>query len=218
MNTHKALTYSTFVIQTKDNNVNFIPMKNLIKTGLLSVALLTSLVANASKIITTASAKDKVVYIGLTNISKGEIISIKDTDGVRLYSEVLEQDESFNKKFDFSTTPSGIYFIETKEAKEITVTPVIVSEDKVSIITDSSKRFRAPSVKLEGTIARVLVRNFNEVPVEINIYDTNGETLKTETRNNLLIYNAYNFSDLKEGTYTISVTQGDYNFTETIKL
>mgnify|MGYP000232895558 CR=1 FL=1 len=74
MNTHKALTYSTFVIQIKDNNVNFIPMKNLIKTGLLSVALLTSLVANASKIITTASAKDKVVYIGLTNISKGEVI------------------------------------------------------------------------------------------------------------------------------------------------
>ncbi len=193
-------------------------MNKLIKTGLLSVALLASLVANASKIITTASSKGKVVYIGLTNISEGEVISIIDTDGVRLYSESLDQSLSFNKKFDFSTTPNGIYFIETKEAKEITVTPVIVSEDKVAVVTESSKRFRAPKVKIDGDIARVLVRNFNESPVSITIYDADGNVLKTESSESLLIYNAYNFTNLKEGTYTVSVSQGDYNFTETIKL
>lgn len=193
-------------------------MNKLIKTGLLSVALLGSLVANASKIVTTASSKSKVVYIGLTNISQGEVLSIKDTDGVQLYSVSLDKSEAFNKKFDFSTIPSGVYFIETKEAKEITVTPLIVSEDKVAIITDSSKRFRAPSITLDGKVARILVRNFNEVPVSITIYDEAGNKLKEDKSLNLLVYNAYNFSDLPEGAYTISVTQGDYNFTETVKL
>lgn len=193
-------------------------MKNLIKTGLLSVALLGSLVANASKIITTASSKGKVVYIGLTNISEGEVISIVDTEGVSLYSESLDESLAFNKKFDFTTTPNGVYFIETKEAKEITVTPVIVSDNKVAIVTESSKRFRAPDVKIEGDVAKVLIRNFHEFPVSISIYDTDGNVLKKQTSDSLLIYYAYNFTDLDKGDYTISVTQGDYNFTETIKL
>lgn len=193
-------------------------MNKLIKTGLLSVALLGSLVANASKIVTTAISNSKVVYIGLTNVSQGEVLSIKDTDGVQLYSVSLDKSEAFNKKFDFSTLPSGVYFIETKEAKEITVTPLIVSEDKVAVITDSSKRFRAPSITLDGKVARILVRNFNEVPVSITIYDEAGNKLKEDKSLNLLVYNAYNFSDLPEGAYTISVTQGDYNFTETVKL
>jgi len=193
-------------------------MKKLIKTGLLSVALVASLVANASKIVTTASSKSKVVYIGLTNISQGEVLSIKDADGVKLYSESLGKTKAFNKKFDFSSIPNGIYFIETKEAKEITVTPVIVSEDKVAIIKESTKRFRAPSITLNDNVARVLVRNFSEAPVSIYIYDDAGNELKTDKSENLLIYNAYNFSDLSAGTYTISVTQGEYNFTETIKI
>lgn len=193
-------------------------MKKLIKTGLLSVALVASLVANASKIVTTASSKSKVVYIGLTNISQGEVLSIKDAYGVKLYSKSLGSTKAFNKKFDFSSTPNGIYFIETKEAKEITVTPVIVSEDKIAIIKESSKRFRAPNITLNDNVARVLVRNFNEVPVSINIYDDAGNALKEDKTENLLIYNAYNFSDLPTGTYTISVTQGEYNFTETIKI
>lgn len=193
-------------------------MNKLIKTGLLSVALLGSLVANASKIVTTASSKSKVVYIGLTNISQGEVLSIKDTDGVQLYSVSLEKSDSFNKKFDFSTLPTGVYFIETKEVKEITVTPIVVSEEKVAIITDSGQRFRAPSITLSENIAKILVRNFNEVPVSINIYDELGNKLKEDKSESLLIYNAYNFSSLSKGTYTISVTQGDYNFTETVKL
>lgn len=193
-------------------------MNKLIKTGLLSAALLASVVANASKIITTASSKSKVVYIGLTNISQGEVLSIKDTEGVQLYSVSLDKSDTFNKKFDFSSIPSGVYFIETKEAKEITVTPLIVTPEKVSVITKTSKRFRAPSITVDDNVARVLVRNFNEVPVSISIYDEEGNVLKKDDSENLLIYNAYNFANLPEGNYTFFVTQGDYNFTEIVKL
>lgn len=193
-------------------------MKNLIKIGCVSVALLTSVITHASKIVTTASAKSKVVYISLVNVTKGEVLNIKDTDGVKLYSESISDESSFNKKFDFSSTPNGIYFIETKESKEITVTPVIVSEDKVSILSASSKRFRAPSITVDGDIARILVRNFNEVEVSIVIYDENGNVLKEEKSKNLLIYNAYNFANTDKGTFTVSVTEGDYNFTETFKI
>lgn len=193
-------------------------MKNLIKIGCVGVALLTSVITHASKIVTTASAKSKVVYISLVNVTKGEVLNIKDTDGVKLYSESISDESSFNKKFDFSSTPNGIYFIETKESKEITVTPVIVSEDKVSILTASSKRFRAPSITVDGDIARILVRNFNEVEVSIVIYDEGGNILKEEKSKNLLIYNAYNFANTDKGTFTVSVTEGDYNFTETFKI
>ena len=193
-------------------------MNKLIKTGLLSAALLASVVANASKIITTASSKSKVVYIGLTNISQGEVLSIKDTEGVQLYSVSLDKSDAFSKKFDFSSIPSGVYFIETKEAKEITVTPLIVTPEKVSVITKTSKRFRAPSITVDDNVARVLVRNFNEVPVSISIYDEEGNVLKKDDSENLLIYNAYNFANLPEGNYTFFVTQGDYNFTEIVKL
>jgi len=192
-------------------------MIKLAKTGLLSVALLATVVANASKIVTTNSSKNKVVNIALTEITEGETLSIIDTNGVRLYSETLEQNKAYTKNFDFSTLPLGIYFIETKETKQIAVTPIVVEENRVSILTDNIKRFRAPEIKIDETIARVMVRNFNEAPVSITVYDSDGYELKTDYSKSLLIYNAYNFERLGKGEYTISVTQGDYNFTEKIK-
>jgi len=61
-----------------------------------------------------------------------------------------------------------------------------------------------------------MVRNFNEVPVSITIYNTGGYELKTDNSKSLLVYNSYNFENLEKGEYIISVTQGDYNFIEKV--
>jgi len=143
-------------------------------------------------------------------------LSIIDTNGLTLYSETLDTVESYTKNFDFSTLPAGIYFIETKETKQISVTPIVINKKEIDILTNATKKFRAPDIKIDEKIARVMVRNFNEVPVSITIYDTNGEILKTDYSKSLLMYQAYNFSNVEKGTYTIFVTQGDYNFTKTV--
>jgi len=189
-----------------------------IKTGLLSVALLATAVANASKIVTIKNTENKTVRIELSAITEGETISVIDANGVNLYSEDLQEKDSYAKKFDFSTLPTGVYFIETKETKQIAITPVVVNEDKINILTEATKRFKAPEVKVEENTARILVKNFNEAAVSISIYDINGNLIKNESSKNLLIYQAYNFDNLEKGTYTISVTQGEYSFTEKVEL
>ena len=64
-------------------------MKKLIKIGLLSVALLASVVANASEKLNVkvASKTSKILSISLAEVTKGETIYIKDFNGEILFSE-----------------------------------------------------------------------------------------------------------------------------------
>ncbi len=191
-------------------------MIKLIKNGLLSVTLLATVAVNASKIVTTKTADAKVLNITLTEITKNEVLSIKDTNGVILYTVKLQETKSFNKKFDFNTLPNGVYFLESKQLKEITVTPLILNEDKASFLFNTTKTFTAPTLKVDESIVRVFLKNFDKHPVNISIYDSKGIEIVSESNKELVVYKDYDFSKLEKGNYTVSVSHGDYTFNEEI--
>jgi|GEM_PF-1877152 len=195
-------------------------MIKLAKTGLLSVALLATVVANASKIGVVKSSKDKIVNISFTEITKEETISVIDIQGVKLYTEKLKNKNSYIKKFDFSSLPIGIYFFESRGAKEINVTPIIIKKDIATVLSEDTKTYNAPEIKLDTdtSIASVMVKNFDSSTVVITIYDAYGNELENSIYKNLLVYKAYNFSKSKKETYTISVTQAGYTFNKSIDL
>jgi len=192
-------------------------MFKLAKSGLLSVALLATVVVKASKIVTVSSPGAKVVNITLSDVSEGEILSIVDADGVKLLEETLTQSDSFTKTINFSTLESGVYFLETRKAKEVNVTPVIVKSKSVSIVPSLTKTYTAPKIQLDGTLAKIFINNFDKSLVEVSIYDNTGKEVKLESSKDLIVYRFFNFSNLGSGTYSISVNQGKHNFTEEVK-
>ena len=196
-------------------------MNKLIKLGLLSAALLGTIVANASDKLNVkvASKASKMLSISLTEVVSGEVIYIKDLKGDVLFSEKLEKSANYTKIFSFSTLPTGVYFIESKDSTKVQVTPVVVSADSVTLVDNSTKTFTAPEVTFNGDVMKVLVRNYNNAEVAIAIYDELGVLLnKTKENKNTLVFGHYNIVKLNSTKVIISVTEGDYNFTKEIKL
>jgi len=191
-------------------------MVKYIKTVLLGLVLLTTIVANASKIETTKNSKNKVVYITLTDIAEGEVLSINNSNGLELFSETLHQSNSYRKEFDFSTFPTGVYYLKTKKESNtsgIDATQIIVQDDEVSIIPNAIKIFKTPELKLyDESILKIVLNNPRNLPINISIYDPNGIEIKTNYLEDKTIYKAYNFNELEKGTYTISISQGDGYF------
>ena len=193
-------------------------MKKILKSGLLSVALLATLGANAADEVKVIAAAKKV-NVSLTKVNKGEKFSILDRNGVSLYSEILKKEKNYEKTFDFSNLPEGVYFLESKESEKINVTPVIITEKEISVIPEGSKIYKAPTFTFDKGIARVTIDNKVEAEVAMYVYDSTGiELMATETAKNIVIIRAFDFKELPSGTYTIVVQEDDYTFTETIDL
>jgi len=193
-------------------------MKNVIKRGLLSVALLATIVAQATNKIAVKNSKDKKVEISMTSEVGGETLSIVDTKDEVLFTERLQKGNWLHKTFDFSTAPEGIYFIQSKEAGRIEVTPVIVAEDKVTVLEDSKKVFKAPSVTLNDKIAKVLINNFNKSEVKLSILNEDGVEIYNTHNHELVTYSAFNLDKLPSGEYTVITKIADYSFEDTIEL
>jgi len=196
-------------------------MKKLIKLGLLSAALLATVAANASEKLSVkvASKASKMLSISLTEVAKDEIIYIKDFNGEILFSEKLEKSANYTKVFSFSTLPAGLYFVESNASDKIQSTPVVVDNKSVTLVDKSAKTYTAPVITLNENVMKVLVRNYNNAPVSISVYDQLGTLLsKSEDNTNTLVFGHYDTAKLASEVVIISVTEGDYNFIKEIKL
>lgn len=195
-------------------------MKNILKKGLLSVALIGSIAANASeKIKVKVAETSKMLAIELTNVKEGETISIKDLNGAALFSENLKEANEYTKVFSLSTLPEGLYFVESEESSKIVVTPVIISKDGVALVANATETYLAPEISIEGDVLKVMVRNYPKVPVSISIYSDSGSLLTiAEDNTNTLVFGSYKITDIKTEKLTVSVSEGDHSFIKEIKL
>ena len=198
-------------------------MKKVIKLGLLSVALLSAVVVNASEKlrVRVASNSAKMLAISLTEVTSGEVMHIKDFKGEVLFSEKLEKAPTYTKVFSFSTLPHGLYFIESRDEEKVQVSPVVVNKDGVALVDSSVKTYLAPKISVSENIMNVSVRNYNKEEVTISVYDDFGTLInKTKGNTNTLVYGNYDISQLisQAKKLTVSVTTGDYNFIKEIDL
>jgi len=193
-------------------------MNRIIKTGLLSVALLAAVVVQASNKIIVKASESKKVEISLSEVASVETLIIKDVQNVILFKENIAVGETLEKTFDFSTIPTGLYFIEVREEKRIEVTPVLITEASATIVPNSSKKYKAPSITLSDKVAKIFVNNFNEDVVRLILVSESGEELFTKETKELVSYSALNFSALDEGDYTLYTTIDGHSFEDTITI
>jgi len=196
-------------------------MNKVIKLGLLSVALLATVVVNASEKLNVrvASSSSKMLSISLTEVDKGEVVYIKDFRGEVLFFEQLDEADNYTKIFSFSTLPDGLYFVESKTDKKVQSTPIIINKEGVALVGDSAKTFNAPEVTFNGDIMKVLIRNYSNAAVSIAIYDESGILINESDKNtNTLVFGHYDISKLNSESIVISVLEGEYNFVKEVKL
>jgi len=133
----------------------------LIKIGMLSVSLITSLLVMSSEKYNVGinSVKSKIVSLSLTETVDKEVVYFKDFNGEVLFSENLKESSNYTKVFNLSTLPNGIYFVESATENRVLSTQIVVSDDGVNLVNKSIDTYTTPKISLNENHFEVSIAN-----------------------------------------------------------
>jgi len=163
-------------------------MKNTIKTSkkiLLTVAMLTAMLGNANE--TSFNIKDDAKKTALTinNVKEGNLISIKDQNGIILYKELIQTSGSYEKRFDLTALPNGDYFFELDKDLEIKTIPFTVKSNNVVFNKEKEVVIFKPYVNQKKGLVLISKLAPNLEPLTINIYAETNTGLKPVHHENI---------------------------------
>ena len=189
-------------------------MKNVIKHSkkiLLAVAMLTVLVCNAKE--KSSALKKGLIKTALTlnNVKEGNLLSIKDQNGITLYKELIVESGTYKKGFDLTALPNGDYFFEVDKDVEIKTIPFTVKANTVVFKKSEEVTVFKPFVREKDGVVFISKLSPNYGALKVNIYaNYKGEyqLLQSDKYENLqTIEKAYK---LEKGSYKI-VMSSDNN-------
>lgn len=191
-------------------------MKKIIKHSkkiLVAVTMLTVLVGNA-KDKSTALKKGLIkTALTINNVKKGNLLSIKDQNGVVLYKELIEESGTYKKGFDLTALPDGDYFFQVDKDIEVKTIPFTVKANKVLFKKNEEVTVFKPFVTEKDGYVYISKLAPDYASLKIDIYGSfNGDyaLLHSDKFENLqTIEKAYK---LEKGTYKIVVNSDDNEY------
>ncbi|WP_100613788.1 hypothetical protein [Confluentibacter citreus] len=200
-------------------------MKKVIKNtkkGILMVAMLAASLSFAKEGTPFFSIKNESERTSLTLslVKKGNLLSIKDDNGMILYKELIQTTGIYTKGFDLTALPNGDYIFELDSDIEIKTIPFTVESNNVVFKKDMEKSIFKPVARVQGNLVFVSQLTLNDEPLKIDIYfegSNNSELMLTETiKDTKCIERVYRLTGLKTGDYKLVFTTSGREFTKII--
>ncbi|WP_452230676.1 hypothetical protein [Lacinutrix sp. MEBiC02404] len=176
-------------------------MKKLMKSTLVLVVLFTTLLANANAPLN--SLKDaKRTTLTLNDVKKGDELLIKNTYGIILYNEFIQNSGDYTKGFDLTELPNGDYFFELNKDFKIVIIPFQVSNNIVVFKKEKESIIFKPHVRNKKNKVYISKLSLNQEPLDINVYyeDAEGDIFN-------LIYSETIMDDSKNISRVLSLDQ-----------
>lgn len=182
-------------------------MKNLIKKNVVLVMLFTVLCSYAKETSSILNNENGKTILVLKEVKQGEQVIIKDTYGVVLFEESIQQNGNYMKSFDLTGLPDGHYNFELDKALKTKIFPFKVSLNNVTFDKTNETVFYKPVVKLKDNVLYINKLNIGKAELKIKVYYKSEEgitLINSETIENALeIKRLYSLSKEKTGTYKI---------------
>ncbi|MEL0651955.1 hypothetical protein V6246_11015 [Algibacter sp. TI.3.09] len=196
-------------------------MKNAItisKKIILSAVFCTTLLSNANTGNNMLVDKDLVkTALTINNVKAGNLLSIKDVNGITLYKEFIEESGVYRKGFDLTALPNGNYIFEVDKDLEVEMIPFTVSNNKVVFNRDAEVTIYKPFVRQENDAIYIsqFLPDFSKAKIEIYAnYNGELELLHADKiENSQLIQKAYR---LEKGSYKIIINSNNREYTKFI--
>ena len=203
-------------------------MKNVLnntRKGILMVAMFTTLLSFANEVsVSKAKNEAKRTSLTLKNVKQGNLLSIKDNQGIVLYKELIEKTGSYTKGFDLTDLPNGSYTFEIDKDVEISTIPFKVAAEGVTFNKEAEHIVYKPITKVVGDLLYITKLSLEETPLEINIFFEDNSTaslleeIYTETvEHSKIIQKVYKLEGLSQGTYEVICNTDGRSFTTYIK-
>lgn len=201
-------------------------MKNVIKTskkGILMVTMLAASLSFATEKASFLNIKDDARKIAVTfaDVKEGNLLSIKDENGIILYKESIQKTGVYTKGFDLTSLPDGDYIFELNKDVEITSIPFTVKASEVLFKKEMETTFFKPVTRVKGDLVFITRLSLEKAPMEIEVYSgVTGtyELMHSETVTNTeRVERLYRLTGLNKGDYKIVYKTEGRVFTEIIK-
>ncbi|MFG6685437.1 hypothetical protein ACGK9U_02555 [Mariniflexile sp. HNIBRBA6329] len=203
-------------------------MKNVLnnsKKGILMVTLFATLLSFANEVSIFNIKNDaEKTSLTLNNVKQGNLLSIKDNNGIVLYKELIQESGTYTNGFDLTTLPNGGYIFELDKDVEIQTIPFTVSVNTVTFNKEMEATIFKPVTRIKGDVVYVSRLSLNKAPMEIAIYFTASESaynspelIYSETVKNTENANRiFKLSGKDKGNYKIVFTTEGRVFTKEI--
>ena len=174
-------------------------MKNVIKhskKGILMVSMLATLLSFANEEVPFYSIKNEANRTALTlnNVKEGDLLFIKDNNGLVLYKELIQKSGLYTKGFDLTALPNGSYLFELDKDLEIETIPFVVESKDVSFNKGLEKTIYKPYTRVKGDVAFLTRLSLDEQPLKVDIYFNNTENSTNELIYSEMITNTVNIN------------------------
>ncbi|MGK0253341.1 MAG: hypothetical protein ACI9OE_000809 [Mariniflexile sp.] len=203
-------------------------MKNVIKNtkkGILMATMFATLLSFANEAPFYTIKKDaERTSLTLNDVKQGNLLSIKDENGVIVYKELIEKSGMYTKEFDLTTLPDGAYNFELDKDLEINTIPFTVNSNEVTFNKELEKTIFKPYARVKGDVVYVTKLALNEEPLKVYIYFTSFDGFSSESeltysediQNTKLINRVYKLASLDKGNYKIVFKTDGRVFTKQI--
>jgi len=202
-------------------------MKKEVKTGILLVTMLATMLSNASKPeMAEKNFKIENTTLSINNVKQGQQLIIKDSNGIVLYKEMIDRTGVYKKGFDLTSLPNGEYYFELDKDMEVQVIPFKVAMNKVEFLKEKETKFFKPVIRFKDNKILLSRLSFNEKSLEVKIYYEDNSyygsdylLLHSEKfKDTKVIERVYELDKLKKGSYKVVVKTEGREFTESITI
>ncbi|MRX65595.1 T9SS type A sorting domain-containing protein [Maribacter luteus] len=194
-------------------------MKRIMKITLSITFLLISALgmANEMDLRIISEKESKTLLFKYDNSTTDAELRFIDVEGNVIFTESLEDNAEYTKKFNLSTLASGIYFLQVEDAIKETAFTITVDDTNVAIRNKSEKN--KPVFREKEGMVFLNLLNLDKEEVAMTIYDGNNRTVSKEiVENRTIVEKAFNFTNAHKGHYTIKVKKGNATYYESIAI
>lgn len=134
-------------------------------------------------------------------------ISLIDEDDVKLHNDILDEQDSFAKRYNLKNLPAGEYTIVIENNYFIKSQPIHVGGDDVKVMKEEEVTIYKPAIKRNGNFIDFDMLLLGDAKVVLKIVDYKGRSNFVEViENEEWIQKRFNIGKLEEGDYSLTVS------------
>lgn len=194
-------------------------MKNVVKFGLALAVFLTAFGVRANDAdfsVSVRSGLGKLINFSINNTKAH--VSITAKDGEVLFEENIKgKDGKISRTYDLNAFPAGSYFLEAENGAKIARYEIKIDEKTASVSEKAIAEVFKPVVTTKNGIVTVTIKEVNNTPVEITLYDENNAELFNETFKGEAAYaKRFDTKKIDAAKFTVVTKYNDKMFVETV--
>lgn len=183
-------------------------------------ALLSGKFTNAyGNMVPPADNPSKSTVVSFAEVNAGDRLYIKDVYGNAFYSEKIETDGVYSKRFNLSELPEDKYFFEVDKGDAITVLPFHIEKENITLNSELKTDIAKPQL----AVVRDQVYLERDVDgaqsVKVDIYYRGKELVHSEEVDRVgKLVRKYDFSNSRNGEYLFQIKYDDRTLSEYVSV